>query len=157
MPHLHELYDFTVAPFIVFENKVLLVEHPRYSKWLNPGGHIELNEDTDEALFREIKEETGYDKKDLEVLGSKPNLESPGTKFLITPNFMDVHEANPPHRHIALVYFLKAKHGNHIKSDEHTDMQWFSIEDINKPEYKISSSIAYYAKKAIKEAAPPVS
>lgn len=59
MPHIHERYDFVVNAFIVFNNKVLLVHHPKYDKWLPMGGHVELDEDPEEALFREIEEETG--------------------------------------------------------------------------------------------------
>jgi ADP-ribose pyrophosphatase YjhB (NUDIX family) len=52
MPHIHELYDFVVTVFIVHKDKVLLVHHPRYGKWIPMGGHIELDEDPEEALFR---------------------------------------------------------------------------------------------------------
>lgn len=44
MPHINELYDFTVGIIIVHNQRVLFVNHPRYKKWLHPGGHIELNE-----------------------------------------------------------------------------------------------------------------
>jgi ADP-ribose pyrophosphatase YjhB (NUDIX family) len=96
MPHIHDLYDFTITVFIVYDNHVLLVNHPKYNKWIPMGGHIELDEDVEEALFREIKEETGLD---VEILSNKPSIDSPETKFLLTPNYLDVHQANPPHYH----------------------------------------------------------
>lgn len=61
MPHIHDKYDFVITVFIVYKDKVLLVHHPRYDKWIPMGGHIELDEDPEQALFREIKEETGLE------------------------------------------------------------------------------------------------
>lgn len=152
MPHIHEKYDFTIASFLVFDKKVLLVNHPRYGKWLPPGGHIELDEDPDEALFREILEETGYKQNELTVLSSRPSINSAGTKFLYTPNYLDVHEANLPHSHIGLVYFLAPNHSKHKLSDEHTDSRWFALNELELPEYKISPAIKFYCQEAIKSA-----
>jgi 8-oxo-dGTP pyrophosphatase MutT (NUDIX family) len=155
MPHIHEKYDFTVGIFIVFDNKVLMVNHPRYDLWLAPGGHVELDEDTDETLFREIKEETGYKAHEVEVLSEKPQINSSdrGFKALFTPNFMDVHEANAPHRHIALVYFVRAKHGKYTKSNEHTEAEWLSMSEIESGKYNIPADVKFFAKEAIKTAA----
>ena len=57
MPHIHDLIDFIVDAYIVHNNSVLLILHKKLKIWLPIGGHIELNEDPDEALMREIKEE----------------------------------------------------------------------------------------------------
>ncbi len=61
MPHIHEKIDFTVEVFIVYDNKVLLRKHDKYKKWLSIGGHIELDEDPNQAAIREVKEEVGLD------------------------------------------------------------------------------------------------
>jgi len=149
MPHINELYDYTVTAFIVNSSKrVLLVNHPRYKKWIPIGGHIELDEDPEQALYREIKEETGLD--DVEILSSKPKIKSPGSKFLITPNYVDVHEANPPHKHISFTYFAKTKNKNFIISDEHDDMRWFTAEDLNNERYALTPSVKFYAIEAMK-------
>jgi len=68
--------------------------------------HIELDEDPDQALYREIQEETGLK---VEILATKPSDKSPETKFMLTPSFVNVHEANPPHKHITLVYFARQR------------------------------------------------
>ncbi|HET6925151.1 MAG TPA: NUDIX domain-containing protein [Candidatus Saccharimonadales bacterium] len=150
MPHIHELYDFTVAVFIVHDGKVLLVNHPRYNKWIPPGGHIELDEDPEQALYREIEEETGLK---VEILSTKPVVESPETKFILTPNYVDVHEANLPHRHIALTYFARAASPDFRLSAEHTDMRWFMPDELEKPEYKLSPAVQFYAREALNAAA----
>jgi 8-oxo-dGTP pyrophosphatase MutT (NUDIX family) len=150
MPHIHEIYDFSIAAFIVCGDKVLLVEHPRYGKWLASGGHIELDENPDEALFREIEEETGL--KKVEILSTKPNLQDDGKVPLYTPHYMDVHEANAPHRHIVMVYFGRTLDDQYLKSDEHTDIKWFSKSDLENPKYKVAHDIKFYANEAMKMA-----
>jgi 8-oxo-dGTP diphosphatase len=152
MPHIHDKYDFTVGIFIIYENKILMVNHPRYGLWLAPGGHIELDEDPDQALFREIEEETGYKPDEVEVLSTKPDIQSGERYFksLFTPNYMDVHEANAPHRHIALVYFLKAKHGENRMSDEHTEAKWFSLGELESGKYNVPADTIFFAKEALK-------
>lgn len=150
MAHIHEKYDFTVAAFMVFDDKVLMVNHGRYGLWLAPGGHVELDEDTDEALFREIYEETGYKPDEIEILSAKPKNKVRGAKFLYAPNYMDSHEANAPHKHIALVYFVKALHGKHIKSDEHLEAKWLSLADFQSGKYKIPEDSHFFAEEVVK-------
>lgn len=149
MPHIHEKYDFTVGAFIVFEDKVLLVNHPRYDMWLCPGGHIELDEDPEEALFREIKEETGLE---VEILSTKPDLDFPDTKYIYLPAYISVHDANPPHRHIGLTYFARAKSSANLKSDEHTEAKWFSLAELDDEKYNFPPEIKHFAKEAIRVA-----
>jgi ADP-ribose pyrophosphatase YjhB (NUDIX family) len=69
MPHMHELMDFTVEALVVHENRVLLIYHQQLHKWLPLGGHIELDEDPEQALFREITEESGLE---VDILSQKP-------------------------------------------------------------------------------------
>ena len=149
MPHIHDKYDFVVSAFIVYQEKVLLVEHPRYSKWIPVGGHIELNEDPDQALIREIQEETGLK---VELLSSRPDFVSPDSNILLTPEFIDVHTAGESHKHIALVYFARAVDDQHVLSNEHTDMRWLSDADLDSPHYDLSESVKFYCRQALKRA-----
>jgi len=146
MPHINEKYDFTITVFIVNGGKVLLVNHPKYDMWIPMGGHIELDEDPEEALFREIQEETGLEVK---ILSNRPGVTSPGTKFLLTPNYLDVHEANPPHKHISLTYFGRASDDKFKLSDEHKEIKWFSLNELENNKYRLSPSVKFYATKAI--------
>ena len=151
MPHLHYFYDYTITVFIVNKKgQALLVNHPRYSKWIPMGGHIELTEDPEQALFREIQEETGLE---VTILSDKPSIDSPGTKFLLTPNYVDVHEANPPHKHISFTYFALSKTDDFSKSAEHTDMRWFTVDELEDKKYNLSEAVVFQAKAAIRKAA----
>jgi len=149
MPHIHEAYDFTVGVVIVHNEQVLLVHHPRYDSWLPPGGHIELDEDPEEALRREIEEETGLE---VTILSERLPFQSPGTKNILQPAYVDVHEANPPHKHINFMYFAKAVSGQVRLSDEHLEAKWFRADELGDSRYKLSPAIIFYAEAALQKA-----
>jgi 8-oxo-dGTP diphosphatase len=150
MPHIHEKYDFVIAAYVVFNGRALLVYHPRYEMWTPVGGHVELDEDPEQTLIREVREEAGLE---VDFLNTKPKIVFPGTKYIHAPQYIDVHEANPPHKHIALTYFLRAKSGDSVKSDEHTQMRWFSLEELEDESDQFNAPVKFYAKEAIKLAA----
>ena len=51
MAHIHEKIDFTASVYIVRDNRVLLHMHKKLNMWLPPGGHIELDEDPNQAAI----------------------------------------------------------------------------------------------------------
>jgi len=148
MAHIHELIDFTVDVFIVYDNKVLLIFHKKHNMWLQIGGHIELHENPNEALFREVKEECGLE---IEIVGKKePEMQVQGHTFLYAPSFMNIHDINQTHKHIALVYIAKAKSDKFVLAErEHNDIRWFSSEDLENPEFNINEAVKFYAKEAL--------
>ena len=150
MAHIHELIDFVANAFVVYDNKVLLINHKKMKRWLSIGGHIELNENPEEGLFREIKEECGLD---VEIIGQKPNIKSSEFNFtpLYAPIFLDVHDISATHKHIGMVYFAKAKSDKFIfNKEEHNDIRWFSKEDLENPEFNILPEIKFYANEALR-------
>jgi 8-oxo-dGTP pyrophosphatase MutT (NUDIX family) len=73
MPHLNTLpgqYDLTVSAFIVRGDppRVLLHRHKTLGVWMQPGGHVELDETPWQAIIHEVREETGYEVDQLAVL-----------------------------------------------------------------------------------------
>ena len=136
MPHIHELYDFVVSAFLVHRKKVLLVYHKKYREWLPIGGHIELNEDPEQALHREIMEESGFRAR---ILAERPAIAHPGVKPILTPSYVDAHRIKGRHRHVAFVYFGKVSHPRvRLHEREHREFRWFAEKELRDPRYKLT-------------------
>jgi ADP-ribose pyrophosphatase YjhB (NUDIX family) len=151
MPHIHDLIDFTVVAFVVHQNRVLLIYHKQLKKWLPLGGHIELDEDPEQALFREIKEESGLE---VDILSQKPAQPFDGRKFLYPPVYLDVHPITPTHQHIGLVYFATAASDQvTLAAEEHEAIRWFSEAELQDPAFGIQPDVLFYACDALRRAA----
>jgi len=152
MPHIHELIDFTVEAFIVHEGKVLLVDHKALGKWLPVGGHVELDEDPEQALFREITEETGLSPEQIEVIGEKLPLTDPHVKSLYPPSFLDIHKISETHRHIGIGYIARARSNQiTLQEAEHNEIRWFTPEELANPQFQVQPNIQKYAKYALSQ------
>ncbi|MBI3191143.1 MAG: NUDIX domain-containing protein [Pedosphaera parvula] len=153
MPHLHEKIDFTVAIFVVHHGKVLVIHHRKLDKWLPLGGHIELDEDPEQAALREAKEESGLE---VELLGERPPTTGPGTRALIAPRFLDIHRINDTHEHIGMIYWARPKNGSlTLSADEHHDIRWCdttSLETLHPP---MAEAVKWYCHQAIQEVSNP--
>jgi 8-oxo-dGTP pyrophosphatase MutT (NUDIX family) len=75
MPHIHTgqgQHDFTASAYIIRadlpEPAVMLHQHRVLNKWLQFGGHVELDESPWQCVVREIGEEVGYTPTQLQVL-----------------------------------------------------------------------------------------
>ncbi len=143
MPHIHDDIDNTVEVLIVYNNKVLLRKHDKYGLWLSVGGHIELDEDPNQAAIREVKEEVGLD---IKLIGDVPQFEEEDYTELIPPRFLNRHRINPTHEHVTLTYFARSQ-TDEITSDE--EYKWFTREEIEDNSYDIKKSIKTYAISAL--------
>ena len=153
MPHIHDHIDFTVEVFVVYKNRVLLRMHDKYKMWLSVGGHIELDEDPNQAAVREVKEEVG-----LEVVladSRRPfTREESDYHELIPPQFLNRHRVNPTHEHVTLTYFARANTdktavpATHEKSDE---CKWFTREELEENAEGVDETIRCYALRALEE------
>lgn len=127
MAHIHEKIDFTASVFIVHEGKVLLHMHKKIGKWLQPRGHIELDEGPDETARKEVREETGLE---IELIGSRaPDPSIPGD--IVPPMFINRHHVNETHEHIDFTYFGRVV-GGELRHEEGTNTAfcWLSREEI---------------------------
>ena len=81
MAHIHTgpgQYDLTVSMYILRladSPRLLMHRHKTLGVWLQPGGHVELDETPWQAVAHELREETGYDLDQLCVL--QPPLAPP--------------------------------------------------------------------------------
>ncbi len=149
MAHIHKLIDFIVEAYIVYDNKVLLVDHKKAQTWLPVGGHVELHEDPEEAILREAKEEAGLT---ITLLGERLSGSTERFKFLVTPKFLNIHETSlgKSHRHIGIVYFAKSETEKVTLSEgEHTAIRWFSEKELDMKEYAVIPQVKQYAMRAL--------
>jgi 8-oxo-dGTP pyrophosphatase MutT (NUDIX family) len=154
MAHIHEKIDFTASVYVVFENKVLLHLHPKTNKWMPPGGHIELEEDPNQAVLREAKEECGLD---VTLVGNSHVTyeESEGERELIPPRFMNRHyyADSKSHEHVDLVYFGRASTNELTSEALENGMQWLDKKAIEEDREGMLQRIRGYALTALKELA----
>lgn len=151
MPHLHENIDFTVTIFVVERDRVLLVHHRALDTWLPLGGHIELNEDPEQAALREVWEESGLD---VELLGERPPTTEPGTRALVAPRFLDIHRITATHEHIGMIYFARPRQAEavlRLAASEHHAIRWCTQEELLTLTPPIRGAIRWYCEQALRE------
>ncbi|MCL2461321.1 MAG: NUDIX domain-containing protein [Defluviitaleaceae bacterium] len=126
------------ATGIVFnrEKSILMIHHKKLRVWLPPGGHVEENELPDEAVLREIFEETGVRAK---IVAGKQGialsdahcreLERPFTVLL-----EDI-DKDGTHNHIDLVYICEAETDELAPQESEVNgIGWFTLEQVQKIE-----------------------
>lgn len=149
MAHIHEKIDFTVAIFVVHQARILLIHHRNLNRWLPLGGHIELNEDPEQAALREAREESGLE---VELVGERPPTTEPGTRALIAPRFLDIHRISDTHEHIGLLYWARPRGGQlALAGDEHHDIRWCRSEDLDTLEPPMTHAVKWYCRQALRE------
>jgi 8-oxo-dGTP pyrophosphatase MutT (NUDIX family) len=128
---MQEQKHFNVTVYVMNENKeFLFIKHKKLNKWLAPGGHIDQNENPEDAAIREVKEETGLD---ITLIGDR----LPTENDLIRPcgiqhNIITQNE----HEHFDLIYLAKTDNSEVVLNDHETNgINWFSLDEINKDSF----------------------
>jgi len=109
---------------------VLLARHKKLNVWLPPGGHVEKDELPDDAVLREVYEETGVrakilpNKRGLTFLDEHAKeMELPFAVILV-----DI-ERDDSHNHIDLIYVCRATTDVLVPDqNEVTDARWFACD-----------------------------
>jgi 8-oxo-dGTP pyrophosphatase MutT (NUDIX family) len=153
VPHIHPLIDFTVCGVLVRGDRVLMVHHRALGRWLFPGGHIELDEDPDEALEREMREECGVPVQWLEHPPAWPA--EIGVKFLRRPHRAEIHHIDSVHRHVTFVYYGRALADQPtLSAAEHHEIRWVTPEELDDEGLGLSESLKLYAREAVAATQP---
>lgn len=115
-----------------------------------PGGHIELDEDPNEAAVREAKEETGLD---VELIGYTKTFEGVASRELIVPRFLNRHyfNAEKTHEHIDFGYIAKPIAGEVRPEEEDGEIRWFTRDEIERNEIGLYPDVRMHALVALDE------
>ncbi len=100
------------------EDKILLCQSHKWdNQYVIPGGHIELGEPMEEALKREIWEETGLEIYDIQLISLKESIFS--DKFYKKKHF------------IFIDFMCKTDSSKVTLDNEAEDYKWVALEDID--------------------------
>jgi mutator protein MutT len=118
-----------VGAIIVCNGKILLEKRksePGRGKWSVPGGLVELGESTEQAVIREVKEETGLDVENPELIDVVNNI------ILDANGKIEYH-------FVIVDYFVKLRGGELNAADDAEELKWVALDDVEK--YNITSTL----------------
>ncbi|XP_076914937.1 nudix hydrolase 1-like [Bidens hawaiensis] len=114
-----------VAVFILKDNKVLFGHRRSLSiasyTYALPGGHLEFGESFEECASREVKEETGLDIKNIELLTASSNLLSDTVHVVVI--YMRAYLSDPN------------QIPQNIEPDKCEGWEWYELNNLPEPTY----------------------
>lgn len=131
--------NFCASVFVIdpATKKILLVFHNKFKKWVQPGGHIELDETPEETALREVYEETGLK---VQIIGEH----FPREDDFIRPLGIQKNRGSDGELHIDIIYAaipISVIDVNNF-DEEIGDVRWFSREELEEievfPDIKIT-------------------
>lgn len=129
-------FKFRVAGVLKYKDKYLFVKMNQNNFYCLPGGHVELGEDTDKAVLREMQEELGFSVKISRFLGEAQN-------FYIRKDETVWHE-------LGYYYEVVAENEADINKDDHVrlendkgfiqhlEFKWLTIEELEQVDFRPS-------------------
>lgn len=118
-------------------DKVLLVYHHKFQKWLPPGGHLQPNELPHHGALREVQEETGVKARLIpygEQLEIKNEVESQlPTPFVMLHEFIPASARDEAHMHIDFIFLMEPVDDTtdlQIATGEVKEARWMSLADV---------------------------
>lgn len=129
-----EKYNFTSVGYLVKDNKVLLVHHRGFNKWVPPGGHVELDESFAEAAIREFFEETNLKVKIISA-GPRIHTDDDNATFQPLPFYSDILVEGFKRPTLCFYYLVEMLDTTATfthQEDELHDIGWFSKEELLK-------------------------
>ncbi|MHB0911924.1 MAG: NUDIX hydrolase [Armatimonadota bacterium] len=118
-----------VAAVIIDADEVLLVRRgtePSLGKWSIPGGHVLCGETLEEALVREVIEETGLVVEVIELAGVFDLIEE--------------RDGEVAYHYVIIDYFAEPCGGELAAGDDAAEVIWVPVEELS--EYDLSPHLA---------------
>ena len=122
-------FKFRVCGIVRVNNKYLTVKIQNNDFFCLPGGHVELGEDTDTAVLREMKEEHGYEVKIVRLVS-------------IIQNFFKAKDGRQFHE-LGYYYIVEPVNINEVNLEDYVRMEndkgemkrlefrWFTLDELN--------------------------
>jgi len=116
---------WTAAAAVVFDSggRILLIRRSDNGRWALPGGTMETGETADQAVVREVKEETGYDVRVRRLVGV---YSEPEHTTITYPDGNTV-------AYVSILFECEITGGTAELSDESTAVEWHSPEALPEP------------------------
>lgn len=114
----YENRGISVDAIIIKDNKILLIKRgsePDKGLWAVPGGYVGWDESAEDAVLREVKEET--------------NLDVINTKLINVYSLPNRH----PKQVINVAYIVDVKNGELKHGDDATNIKWVSLDNLPNP------------------------
>jgi 8-oxo-dGTP diphosphatase len=111
-----------VGAVLICDGKILLEKRkgePGKGKWSIPGGLVELGERLDQAVIREVKEETGLD------------VEKP-EHFDVVDNMIRDENGEIKYHFVMIDYFVKVKGGTLKAASDAEELRWTTLDEAEK-------------------------
>ncbi len=108
-----------VGGVVVRDGRVLLVrrgKEPLYGRWVVPGGTVELGETLEEALVREMEEETCLRVEPLEVLTVFDRIQRDGSRVV--------------YHYVIVDYLCRFRSGEARAASDALEVTWASPEEL---------------------------
>ncbi len=109
-------FEIIARAIVVNHGKVLLCKLTRAKWWFFPGGHVEFQEAVEDALRRELKEETGMSLKKEKLIGIVENV--------FTYKGLSRHEIN-------LVFKVSVRRADVRNLENHLQLEWKNIKGLD--------------------------
>jgi 8-oxo-dGTP diphosphatase len=110
-----------IGAVIVHEGKILLEKRgnePSKGKWSIPGGLVELGESPEQAVIREVKEETCLDVENPSLIDVVSNV--------------DLDEKGKVKYHYVIIdYLVHVKSGKLHAASDAEELRWVSFEEVD--------------------------
>jgi len=123
--------EFCASAFVVnpVNKKILLCHHKKFKRWVQPGGHIEIDETPEETALRETYEETGVR---IKLIGDR----FPREDDFIRPLGIQKNRGKDGSLHVDITYVgIPLNQDEVIEDDEIDRCAWFSLEELEEIDY----------------------
>ena len=112
------LRHLVVDAIVVDHGKILLIKRAKHltngGKFAIPGGFLDRDETAEQAVVREVKEETGYDSVVVKLFTIIDNPDRP----------------QEDRQNVAFVYVMKPLTQSGVADSEVSDVRWFDLDQL---------------------------